>query len=154
MSLNRSTIDGSPLDPPQPPRVQPAYYAGLVINTLVGSSGRASVVELSVSNTNVTGYAAFEGGRLARAVFVNLGAFLQSDSGARPVVHLDFGGAAGNATARRLVIQHADDTANVAWAGQSFETPDAAPSGAVVTENVVLSAGLDLRSTEAVLLDF
>ena len=89
MSLNRSTIDGSPLDPPQPPRVQPAYYAGLVINTLVGSSGRASVVELSISNTNVTGYAAFEGGRLARAVFVNLHAWLLSSTGDRPSVHLD-----------------------------------------------------------------
>ena len=160
VALNRSTLDGSPLDPPQPPRVQPPYYAGLVINTLVGRSGAARVVELDVDSADVAGYAAFEDGAHVRAAFVNLDAWLASSTGARPSVHIDFAlaaggtGASGNATARRLVIQHADDTANLTLAGQSFETADASPSGVVVTENVVLSEGLDLRSTEAVLVEF
>ncbi|KAM5530161.1 hypothetical protein V8D89_016163 [Ganoderma adspersum] len=155
ISLNRSIIDGSTLNPPQAPHVQPAYYAGILINTFIGSSGAAQVVELTVNDTNVSGYAAFEGGRLARAVFVNFNSWLTTSTGTRPSVHIDFGGRTGNAMARRLVIQHADDTANVTFAGQSFETPgDPRPAGTVVSEMVVLSAGVNLRATEAVLIEF
>ena len=107
-----------------------------------------------MNNANVTAYAAFEGGKLARAVFVNLGAWLQSSTGTRPSVHIGFGTMAGSATLRRLAIQHADDTANLTWAGQSFETADVSPAGSVVTETVVLSQGFDIHSTEAVLLNF
>ena len=169
MTLNRSTLDGSPLDPPEPPHIQPPFYAGLVLNTFVGASGASALVELAVNDTDVSGYAAFERGRLVRAVFVNLHAWLASSTGARPVVHIDlafaFAGAGANAsasadwgagvTARRLVIDHADDVANLTWAGQSYEqTADVSPSGRFVEERVVLLEGLDLRATEAVLLEF
>ena len=169
ITLNRSTIDGSPLDPPQPPHIQPGFYAGLVINTIVGTTGAAQIVELDVGDDNVSGYAAFEYGRLVRAIFVNLHAWLASSTGARPVVHvdLDFARAAnatqadvdafwgGGVQARRLVIGHADDVANLTWAGQSYEqTDDVSPTGRVVVERVVLSEGLDLRATEAVVLEF
>ncbi|TFK85874.1 glycoside hydrolase family 79 protein [Polyporus arcularius HHB13444] len=158
ITLNRSIIDNSPLNPPQPPHVQPVYYGGLVVNTLVGSTGSSRIVELSVNDSNVSGYAAFEGGKLVRAVFINLHPWLASSTGTRPSVHIDFaftgGSKSGNATARRFLIQHADDTANVTWAGQSFETASGLPSGSVVRESVVLSKGLDLPATEAVLVDF
>ena len=108
-----------------------------------------------MDDSNVSGYAAFEGGLLARAVFVNLHSWLTTSTGTRPSVHIDFEGLTGTASARRLVIQHADDTANVTFAGQSFETPgDPRPVGVVVSEEVDLSAGLDLQATEAVLIDF
>ena len=108
-----------------------------------------------MNDANVSGYAAFEGGQLARAVFVNFNAWLTTSTGTRPSVHIDFGGRTGSARARRLVIQHADDTANVTFAGQSFETPgDPRPAGAVVSETVVLSSGVDLRATEAILIEF
>ncbi len=155
LSLNRSIVDGSPLNPPQAPHVQPAYAAGILINTFIGATGDSQVVELSVDDADVSGYAAFEGGRLARAVFVNLHSWLTTSTGARPSVHIDFGGLQGFARARRLVIEHADDLANVTFAGQSFETPgDPRPVGMVVSETVVLGSGLDLRATEAVLIDF
>ena len=155
--MNRSIVDGSPLNPPLPPHVQPVYYAGLVVNTLVGSTGASSVVELNINDSNVSGYAAFEGGKLVRAVFVNLHPWLTSSTGARPSVHIDLafaGGKSGNASARRLVIQHADDTSNVTFAGQTFETPSGRAAGSVVRETVVLSQGLDLPATQAVLVDF
>ena len=109
-----------------------------------------------MDDDDVSGYAAFEGGKLARAVFVNLGAWLQSSTGTRPLVHIGFGTMVGSATLRRLAIQHADDTANLTWAGQSFETASGAPSpsGSVVRETVVLRTGLDLPATQAVLVDF
>jgi len=160
VTLNYSTINGTPLNPPAPPHIQPAFYGGLVIDTFIGSSGLAQIVELDVPNNNTSGYAAFEGGRLTRAVFVNLNAWVVNSTGTRPVVHIDLDlvngtGIASQATARRLVIQHADDTANLTWAGQSYEqTALVSPTGQVVLEDVNLQEGLDLQTTEAVLLTF
>lgn len=166
--MNRSIIDGSPLDPPQPPQIQPSYYAALLVDTFVGHTGSASLVEITVPDANVTGYAAFEGGALRRAVFVNLEAWLQSSEGERPSVHIDLdfslsaGGSAadvdalqrGQAQARRLVIQHADDVSNLTFAGQSYNTSNAQPSGPLTLETVNLQDGIDLRATEAVLISF
>ncbi|KAI0666081.1 glycoside hydrolase family 79 protein [Trametes maxima] len=169
VQLNRSTVDGSPLNPPSPPHVQPSYYAGLLINSLIGRTGTAQIVELSVDDSNVSGYAAFEHGRLVRAAFINLHAWLVSSTGTRPSVHINLDFARGvaadtqsdvsafwgrHATARRVIVAHADDLANLTWAGQSYETPDAHPLGPPVVEHVALSEGIDLRATEAVLLSF
>lgn len=157
IALNRSIVDGSALNPPQPPQVQPSYYAGIVITTLIGTTGSAQLVELTVSDSNVSGYAAFEHGQLVRVVFVNLHAWLQSSTGTRPSVHIDFsfaGAKKTKATARRLVIQHADDTKGLTFAGQSYETSDASASGSVSTESVDLTKGVDLRATEAILISF
>lgn len=115
IALNRSTVDGSPLDPPEPPHVQPSFYAALLVGSAVssnslsfpwtfahgtlmdpGSSAWASarIVELAVPLDNVSGYAVYDAGILRRAVFVNLDAWLASAEAAgavRPVVHLDLG---------------------------------------------------------------
>ncbi|CCM03869.1 uncharacterized protein FIBRA_06020 [Fibroporia radiculosa] len=158
ITLNYSTIDGSPLNPPELPHIQPPYYGGLVVDTFVGSTGSAQVVELDVPNNNTSGYAAFEGGQLVRALFINLDAWTTNSTGTRPVVHLDLdfdGITTSYAMARRLVIQHADDTSNLTWAGQSYEqTSNVSPTGQLVLETVNLQQGIDIRATEAVLLTF
>lgn len=169
ITLNRSTIDGSPLDPPEQPHIQPSYYAGLLINTFIGSSGNAQISELTVWDDNVSGYAAYENGKLVRAVFINLDAWLQSSVGSRPSVHIDpilywseDSSVASDAAAwknkkaqgRRIIINHADDIQNLTWAGQSWETSDIRPKGRLVVEKVDLASGFDLRSTEAILLSF
>ena len=71
ITLNRSIIDNSPLDPPEPPHIQPPFYGGLLVNTLVGASRTpARITELTVADDNVTGYAAYDAsGTLVRAVF-------------------------------------------------------------------------------------
>jgi hypothetical protein len=164
--LNRSTIDGSPLNPPEQPHIQPSYYAGLFINTLIGSSGNGQIYELTVWDDNVSGYAVYEDGKLARAAFINLDAWLLSSTGERPSVHIDtvlfhsqddsdnVVATGRQAEAKRIVINHADDVQNVTWAGQSYETSNAGPSGRVVIEKVDLEKGFDLRSTEAILISF
>ncbi|KAI0686429.1 glycoside hydrolase family 79 protein [Cytidiella melzeri] len=170
ITLNRSTTDGSPLNPPEPAHIQPSYYAGLFINTLIGPSRGTEIYELTVWDDNVSGYAVYEHGKLARAAFINLDAWLVSSTGTRPSVHIDTelflsqnasSAVAGSTTvgrgtvnARRIVIDHADDVSNVTWAGQSFETSDVQPKGPVVVEKVSLAKGFELRSTEAILLDF
>ncbi|KAI0631256.1 glycoside hydrolase family 79 protein [Trametes polyzona] len=162
VSLNRSFTDGSPLNPPQPPHVQPPYYAGIVIGNLIGDTGAAQIVELPVNDADISGYASYENGKLARAVFVNLRAWLSGSTGPRPAVQLDLdslnaGGASQQhqtVSVRRLKIAFADDTQGLRWAGQSFETPDALPEGEIEEERVAVGAGVRLSATEAVLLSF
>lgn len=140
----------------------------------------ARIVELSVPLDNVSGYAVYDAGVLRRAVFVNLDAWTSSMEAAglvRPEAQLAFAfalppdsasdaasaaqgestGSFANATmhVRRLVVDHADDLANLTWAGQSYEdTPDASPTGPVVVESVPVAQGLTIRSSEAVLVSF
>ena len=168
VSLDRSIIDGSTLDPPVPPHIQPTFYGGLVVNSFIGSTGSSTLVELNVSDSNVSGYAVFEGDSLVRAVFINLDAWLTSSTGTRPSVHIDLGFATGanatqseveaftnrSASLKRLVIDHAEDTEGLKWAGQSYETSDVSPEGSLVAEQVQLEKGFDIRSTEAVLVEF
>ncbi|KAH9949137.1 glycoside hydrolase family 79 protein [Amylocystis lapponica] len=165
VTLNYSTINDTPLSPPAPPHIQPPYYGALVVNTLIGNSHHASIVELDVNDDNVSGYAAYENGLIARAVFINMHAWVADSTGTRPTVHLDFDFADFGRTStmlgslvptvRRLVIRYADDTQNLTWAGQSYEeSPDVSPTGRLVVEPVNLWEGVDLRATEAILIDF
>jgi Glycosyl hydrolase family 79 C-terminal beta domain len=110
-----------------------------------------------VSADNVSGYAVYEHGRLVRAVFINLNAWVSTSTGARPSVHLQLvlgKGGAQSATVRRLAIQHADDVAGMTLAGQSYETPDAKVSGSEQVQTIRVSDGVDIASTEAILLSF
>lgn len=123
----------------------------------------------------MSGYAVYENGVLRRAVFINLNAWLVSSQGTRPSVHINLnlsptaGASSGNGEnadttviaqkqdgvqGRRLAIQHADDLANLTWAGQSYETSNAAPTGPLHVEDIDIAAGFDLSSTEAILISF
>lgn len=158
-TLNRSITNGSALDPPEPPHIMPTYYGGLVVDTFIGNSGDARIIELVVDEPDITGYAAFESEQLARAVFVNLNAWVVNSTGTRPSAHIDLGvvngTTNGTVAVRRLVIDYADDTQNLTWAGQSYEeTADVSPSGELEVEMVDLAEGFDLRATEAILLVF
>ncbi|GJJ10641.1 hypothetical protein Clacol_004868 [Clathrus columnatus] len=149
ISLNRSTVDGTPLNPPQPALVQPAYYAAILVSHAIGKTGSAQISEIDISEPNVSGYAIYEHGTLKRAVFINLNAWLTSSTGTRPSVHISFAGLKGSssATVSRLAINHADDIANLTFAGQSYETPDALVSGQQVVQKIKLSNGVDISST-------
>jgi len=105
--LTRSTIDATPLPNPLPPHVQPQYYAAIIAAEAIGSSGNTRMVELAITDSSITGYAFYENSRLARAVFINLHAFL-STSSSRGRTHIDLtlvNGSAGSATLKRLAIK-------------------------------------------------
>ena len=170
ITLDRSPVDNSPLSPPAQPYLQPSYYAGLVINTAVGreaGSGTTEIVELEISAPNLSGYAVYETGKLVRAVFVNLNAWLQSDEEVRErsVYHIDLGFASADdgemldpagkeVKIKRLNIGYADDTSNLTWGGQSWETPKFLVSGEEVFETKSWEEGVDIKETEAVLVWF
>jgi hypothetical protein len=94
VALNRSILDGSPLDPPLPPHVQPAYYGMIIAAEALGSSGQVQVAELNISDPDVAGYGFYEGGQIARAVIINSRAFL-SDGPTRNTKHVNLSLPAG-----------------------------------------------------------
>ncbi|KAJ3558263.1 hypothetical protein NP233_g11543 [Leucocoprinus birnbaumii] len=156
VTLTRSTTDATPLPNPLPPHVQPQYYAAIIAAEAIGSSGNTRIVELTISDASISGYAFYEGSNLARAVFINLRAFL-STSTSRSQTHIDltFGnGSAKSATLKRLAIKHADDTAGLNWAGQTYESPDGKAIGSTKTESVDLQKGFDIQDTAIVLVSF
>jgi len=163
-------VDNSPLTPPSQPYLQPPYYAGLVINTAVGceaGSGTTKIAELEISAPNLSGYVIFEMDKPARAVFINLNPWLRDDEGVRErsVYHIDLGFASADdgemlgpapkeIRVKRLDIGYADDTSNLNWGGQSWETPEFLVSGEEVFETRSWEEGVEIRETEAVLVWF
>ena len=169
--LDRSPVDNSPLSPPWQPYLQPSYYAGLVVNTAVGrgaASGTTEVVELELSASDLSGYAIYEKGKLVRAVFINLNAWLKSDEGVRErsVYHIDLcfisiadgkkveSGNRERIRVKRLDIGYADDTSGLRWGGQSWETPEFSVSGEGDIEMMSWEEGVDIKETEAILVWF
>lgn len=131
-----------------------------MVDSFVGYTGNAQIVELDVNDTNVSGYAAYEDGVLVRAVFINLYAWVEGATGTRPSVQIGFdfmdpASAPLQAYAQRLNITYATDTQNLTWAGQSYEeTPDVSPTGELVLERVYPLEGFTLWATEAVMITF
>ena len=131
------------------------------------ASGTTKIVELELSAPNLSGYAIYENGKLVRAVFVNLNAWLKSDEGVRErsVHHIDLcftsiddakksGSAGKKIRVKRLDIGYADDTSDLTWGGQSWETPEFLVSGEEVFETRSWEEGVDIRETEAILVQF
>ncbi|KAJ7494571.1 glycoside hydrolase family 79 protein [Mycena galericulata] len=87
VTLTRSILDDSSLTNPLPPHVQPPYYAAIIAAELIGCKENVRISEIITTNTHIAGYAAFEEEKLARAIFINLQAFLQGDAN-RSSIHL------------------------------------------------------------------
>ncbi|KAJ7903723.1 glycoside hydrolase family 79 protein [Mycena olivaceomarginata] len=156
VALDRSILDGSPLSTPLPPHVQPLYYAAIIAAELRGSKEQVQISEIGINDTHVAGYAAFEGSRLVRAVFINSKAFLQGQEN-RTSVHLDlaFTGKSPEAmTIKRLAIRHADDASGLTWGGQTYETENGKVQGKLSLEVRNVTDGVDVSETEVVLLNF
>ncbi|KAF8309013.1 hypothetical protein DL93DRAFT_2170653 [Clavulina sp. PMI_390] len=161
VTLYRDIETGEPLDSPLPAHVQPQYYAAIVAASLIGSSQcDKEIAEITVPNSEVGGYGAYENGVLKRAVFINNNAYLQDSAAPRGSVALQLGfGSASRANpseieVRKLVIQYADDKSGLTFAGQSYETSNALPSGKDTFTLQKLSEPLVIQDTEAILVTF
>ncbi|KAJ7178640.1 glycoside hydrolase family 79 protein [Mycena crocata] len=156
VTLNRSILDGSPLPSPLPAHVQPTYYAAIIAAELRGCEDKAQISEIAVDHARVAGYAAFEGGSLVRALFINSQAFLQGDTN-RSSVHLDLsfvGDGPSTMNVKRLAIGHADDASGLTWGGQTYETKSGRAEGKLSVETKLVAEGVDIAETEVVLLQF
>jgi hypothetical protein len=171
--LDRSPLDNSTVS--LAPHIQPQYYAAIVIDTLLGKSARSStrIAEIPIGTTNtapgnsvaaqyVSGYAAYKHGILARAVFINLRAYLSSSTTPRGSFNLDVTvphpegqpKAPRILRVRRLKIGHADDTQGLTFAGRSYETSDGRPSGTDTYADVPYGNPIEISDTEALLVTF
>ena len=89
VTLNSSTLDGSPLSPPQPPHIQPIYYAAIIAAEAIGNSGNTQVIELNIDAPSIAGYAFYQGGQLTKAILINSLAFFTTTAVPRPSTHVD-----------------------------------------------------------------
>ncbi|KDR73347.1 hypothetical protein GALMADRAFT_72693 [Galerina marginata CBS 339.88] len=157
-TLTRSTLDGTTLETPLPPHIQPQYYGAIVAAEAIGHSGATRAVELSINDTFTSGYAFYDGDKLARAVLINSQAFLTNATTARTStpITLNFtdSNAPTNMTVKRLFIPHADSTSGLTWGGQTYETTNGKVSGTLSTTKANVSEGISMQETEIVLLSF
>ncbi|KAJ7124009.1 glycoside hydrolase family 79 protein [Mycena crocata] len=157
VALDRSITDGSVLSSPVPAHVQPAYYAAIIAAELRGSADKVQISELVVNHPRISGYAAYEGSKLVRVLFINSQAFLQGNVN-RTSVHLDLsltpGGQGPTIIIKRLAIEHADDTSGLTWGGQTYETQSGRAEGKLRLETKTFASGVDIAETEVVLLQF
>ncbi|KAF5364746.1 hypothetical protein D9758_009300 [Tetrapyrgos nigripes] len=154
-----SITDGSPLDTPLPPHIQPIYYAAIIAADATGDDGDTLLSVLEIDNDNITVHGFFDSnGAIKRAVFINLeGHFSDSDE-ERTSVHidLDFGDSDGPTTMqiKRLHVPFADADHSLTWGGVTYETEDGRPTGEQSMTTACVSDGFDIRATEVVLLSF
>ncbi len=139
-------MDGSPLPEPVPPHVQPQYYATVIIAEATGKSGTTQVIELEIDNPRLAGYAFYEHGHLARAVFINSEAYF-GNATRSSILDLEF----ASIGRTKLVVKRLDikwvrcvveseklttyihrqavDVAGLTWSGQTYETSNGRVGG-------------------------
>ncbi|KAJ7127578.1 glycoside hydrolase family 79 protein [Mycena crocata] len=157
VALDRSITDGSALSSPVPAHVQPTYYAAIIAAEFRGRADKVQIAELVVDHPRISAYAAYEGSKLVRALFINSQAFLQGKTN-RTSIHLDLGFTGGGKgptmTVKRLAIGHADDVSGLTWGGKTYETQSGRAEGKLNVETKQVTGGLDIAETEVVLLQF
>ena len=103
VTLNRSTLNGSPLSPPLPPHIQPQYYAAIIAAEAVGNSDNTQVIELNINDTRISGYAFYQGGQLTKAILIDTLAFFTTTTTARPSTHVNLTFASGTVSSQMSV---------------------------------------------------
>ena len=103
VTLNRSTLDGSPLSPPLPPHIQPQYYAAIIAAEAIGNSGNMQVNELNITDSRISGYAFYQGGKLTKAILINSLAFFTTTTTVRSSTHVDLTFASGTVSSQMSV---------------------------------------------------
>jgi hypothetical protein len=134
------------------PHIMPFYHVLLIVGEAIGNSGKSTLKELSIDETNVSGYGIWENGKLERIVLINSNLYLTTDS-QRPVVTVNLQDLPAKARiqAKRFTVPSADATHGLTWGGQSFETASGVPSGRVTTESVMAS-NITISASEVILL--
>ena len=103
VTLNSSTLDGSPLFLPQPPHIQPQYYAAIIAAEAIGNSGNTQVIELNINDTTISGYAFYQGGQLTKAILINLLAFFTTTTTPRSSTHVNLNFESGTVSSKMNV---------------------------------------------------
>lgn len=133
------------------PHVMALYHALLIVAEAAGTAGAhaVKVVEIPTTTDFLAAYGIYEGGRLARLVLINSQVHTADNGDARAGLRVHLDGVRG--TARRFHTPHTDATRGFTWAGQSFETPTAEPSGEVVDDAV--DGVVELEASSVVLVN-
>ncbi|KAL0956238.1 hypothetical protein HGRIS_002392 [Hohenbuehelia grisea] len=157
--LYRSTINGEPFMPPQPPHIQPMYYAAAIASEAIGPTGATTIIELDIDHPFLAGYAFFERGTLVRAILINSHAFWAGDV-EREEVRLQLRSTHDhwlrpkNMVVKRLYMRGVNETTGLRWGGQTYETRSGKIGGRLRTELLPVEEDLVIRQSEAIMLSF
>jgi hypothetical protein len=122
----------------------------VIADEFIGKSGRSRAIELTFDDEYISGYAAYEGGRLVRVLLINSHAWLSGDVGTRTRTStwVSLLGTSRKATAKRLDIQFADDASGLKWGGVTYETQNGRPFGHLVEEAVNVVDGISIKGKQ------
>ena len=157
VTLNISTEDATPLNPPSPPHVQATYYGAIVVAEFLGTVAPRIITEVTFSSSTMSGYAFYgAGGTLKKVLLINSEAFLTGETTrSSNTVFFNFGATGPkNMIIKRLSIPHADVLTGLTWGGQTYETSNALVSGNLHTTTVAVANGVTVSATEVVLVVF
>lgn len=95
----------------QRPHIMPEYNGLLVVDEMIGNSGKAMVAEIETLNSNLATYGAWENGKLVRIVLINSNVFEEGGTTRSALnVTLNGGYTGSYATIKRLSIPYSRAT--------------------------------------------
>ncbi|KAK4185620.1 family 79 putative glycoside hydrolase [Podospora australis] len=138
-------------------RVLPVFVSQLLVAEALSGGGRIASLKTpqGLRERSFSAYGIYDaGGKLTRAVALNMKPYYAGQEAQRGSVVLGLG-AHGGAVVKRMTAPSVDekDSAKVTWAGQSFR--NGAAAGKLVVEELLGSEGeVVLKDSEAVLVSF
>ncbi|KAJ9120910.1 hypothetical protein QFC22_002845 [Naganishia vaughanmartiniae] len=148
---------GTHADARDAPSIHAPYYGALVLAEAVGMEPGTQIVELASIHRYISAYGIYsKDGKLIRAVFINSEPYLDA-SKPRPVTEIELKTGTGlslvGSKMKTLFTSLTTSTSGMTWAGQSYETSTAMPSGTLVeTRYDGDSSTLRIAASEVTLL--
>lgn len=96
------------------PHIMPMYNGLLVVNEMIGSSGRSKIAEIENGNAGLSTYGVWEQNKLKKLVLINSNVFTEA-SAARSAFNVTLGGrnVGRQATVKRLSIPYTNSTSGM-----------------------------------------
>lgn len=146
-----------------PPHTQGGFYGHVFVADFIGTQANLRVSELETHDKNITAYAGYYHGKLAKVALTNQLLFEKSQNITRPSrqVTLDLGLAneVSKVTVQKLTAPYGDSQKNITWAGLDWTNSTHGKPELVKnnTETVAVSNGmveLTIGATEALLVSW
>ncbi|KAL1602678.1 hypothetical protein SLS60_006096 [Paraconiothyrium brasiliense] len=143
-----------------PASVHPAFYGHIFVGEFVGKTGNTRVKHLELGKPFLAGYAAYDAGKLARIVFVNLELWSEGD-GERleKKITLDVGVGVSEVSIKRLTSKMGGTArvGNITWGGVQWTVGNGGKEVEVLndTTTVPVNRGMveiGIKPSEAVMI--
>jgi hypothetical protein len=154
------------------PWVRPAYYAHIIISTLIGPNNDTTIAEIDVQNqlpedygNQASSYVVYHGNQIYAAVLINLKEFNQTDTETTDTqlnftLNIPPEYAGSDLTVFKLSAPGADSSQGVTWAGINYQTDDGIPVSGTTNDTTIVTVSeagqfsVLVRDSQAVVVVF